>query len=682
MIDSADPPAKKTRSRKAPPPAVKGAEGAADDKADRNRPDPSDEGATVPATAPPTEPYRVLARKYRPKTFAELIGQDALVHTLSNAIAQGRVAQAFMLTGIRGVGKTTTARIIARALNCVGPDGGGGPTMAPCGVCPKCVAITEDRHVDVMEMDAASRTGVDDIRELIEGVRYRPVQARTKIYIIDEVHMLSKNAFNALLKTLEEPPEHVKFIFATTEIRKVPVTVLSRCQRFDLRRVEARTLVDHFAQVAAQEGATVEPAALAAIARAADGSVRDGLSILDQAIALAAGPVSEGQVREMLGLADRAKVFDILEHLLKGEAAPAVALLEDMHAAGADPALILHDLLTLSHAVTRMKVAPSASGEAVMPESERVRGRALADALSLGALTRAWSLLLKGLQDVQQAPDPQQAAEIVAIRMAYAATLPSPSEAMKVLTEGGFTAPGPLGPIDPQARSNGGSRPAGGADASQAVTQAGPTQTSRDPGTGPRATLVQVAGGASIAAATPATLPAAQSDRAGQPADFPALVALFESNREAQLAAMLRSGAHLVRFEPGRLDLRIAAGLPKDFVGRVSESLREWTGTRWIVTVSNEVGAPTLKAQEEAARAAEYEALKSNPAVRAVLESFPDAEIVAVRRHRPLDAAGTAATTNGDPAGWIDPEDATDPDDERGVLDFDALDSLENEDFE
>ncbi|HUC11478.1 MAG TPA: DNA polymerase III subunit gamma/tau, partial [Stellaceae bacterium] len=306
----------------------------------------------------PANAYRVLARKYRPQTFAELIGQEAVVRTLSNAIATGRIAHAFILTGVRGVGKTTTARIIARALNCIGADGAGGPTAQPCGECIHCCSIAEDRHVDVIEMDAASRTGVDDIRELTDGVRYRPVSARYKVYIIDEVHMLSKNAFNALLKTLEEPPPAVVFVFATTEIHKVPVTVLSRCQRFSLRRVPAEMLAEHYRQVAAAEGVEVEAAALALLARAADGSVRDGLSLLDQAIALSGGRVSEAAVRDMLGVADRGQVFDLLEMVLRGDAAAALAQFDRLYQEGADPLLVLQDLLDLSHFLTRLKLAP------------------------------------------------------------------------------------------------------------------------------------------------------------------------------------------------------------------------------------------------------------------------------------------------------------------------------------
>ncbi|WP_138918715.1 DNA polymerase III subunit gamma/tau, partial [Nitrospirillum viridazoti] len=380
--------------------------------------------------------YRVLARKYRPRNFDELIGQDALVRTLRNAIQSGRIHQAYMLTGVRGVGKTTTARIIARALNCIGPDGQGGPTVSPCGVCEQCVSISQDRNVDVIEMDAASNTSVDNIREIIEGVRYAPAGARYKVYVIDEVHMLSRSAFNALLKTLEEPPPHVKFVFATTEIRKVPVTVLSRCQRFDLRRVDQGTLQAHFGRIADQESVPVEAEALSLIARAADGSVRDGLSLLDQAIALGGGTVTGLQVRDMLGLADRTLVVDLFESTLSGKPADALAVLDDLHKRGADPVVIAQDLLDFTHFLTRARVVPGTAQDQGIPEMERVRGGDLAAKLGMPALARAWQILLKGLGEVQQAPVPMQALEMVLIRLAYAADLPSPGDLVRKVMEG------------------------------------------------------------------------------------------------------------------------------------------------------------------------------------------------------------------------------------------------------
>src|SRR6266850_1801313 len=367
---------------------------------DAASPGPRAPGRERVRSSAPAEPYRVLARKYRPQDFTGLIGQEALVKTLRNAFAAGRIAHAFMLTGVRGVGKTTTARIIARALNCIGPDGKRSwPTIDPCGVCEPCRAIAESRFIDVQEMDAASRTGIDDIREIIEGTRYAPASARYKVYIIDEVHMLSKQAFNGLLKTLEEPPPHVKFIFATTEIRKVPVTVLSRCQRFDLRRVEAETLVAHFARITEAEGAKLSEAALALIARAADGSVRDGLSLLDQAIARGEEKkeIGEATVREMLGLADRSQLFDLFERAMKGDAQGTLSLLAELYKSGADPVVVLQDLLGLTHWLTRVKLVPETVNDPALPETERTRGKALADALAIPVLARAWQMLLKGL---------------------------------------------------------------------------------------------------------------------------------------------------------------------------------------------------------------------------------------------------------------------------------------------
>ena len=400
----------------------------------------------------PGSAYRVLARKYRPSRFAELIGQEAMVRTLTNAIASGRIAHAFILSGVRGVGKTTTARIIARALNCIGPDGKGGPTISPCGVCEPCRAIAEDRHVDVLEMDAASRTGVDDIRELTEGVRYRPVSARYKIYIIDEVHMLSKNAFNALLKTLEEPPPDVKFIFATTEIQKLPLTVLSRCQRFSLRRVPVELLAEHYARIAKEEGVTAEPAAIALIARAADGSVRDGLSILDQAIALSGDKIGVAQVRDMLGVADRGLVFDLLETALRGDAAGALHQMAALYEGGADPVIVLQDLLELVHFLTRLKLTPTAGeGDAAL-EGERARGLALAGQLAIPALARGWQMILKGISEAQAAPSPIEAAEMVLVRLAYVADLPSPAELARSL-ETRTPAPAPAAAPAPARRA-------------------------------------------------------------------------------------------------------------------------------------------------------------------------------------------------------------------------------------
>ncbi len=581
----------------------------------RDDPSPSSAAASASAEADaersglldaeaPTEFYRVLARKYRPRTFAELIGQEAMVRTLTNAFAAGRIAHAFILTGVRGVGKTSTARIIAKGLNCTGPDGTGGPTIAPCCVCDNCRTIAEDRHVDVIEMDAASHTGVDDIREILDGVRYRPIVARTKVYIIDEVHMLSKHAFNALLKTLEEPPEHVKFVFATTEIRKVPVTVLSRCQRFDLRRVAAETLVEHLAGVAKAEGAQVAPEALAMIARAADGSVRDAQSLLDQAIAHGAGAVEAAAVRDMLGLADAAKVFDLMDALLRGDAKAALDLLGELYAAGADPLTVMQDLLDLTHWLTRLIVAPEAAVGPATSEVERERGREMAGKLSLPILGRAWQMLMKGLGEVQAAPAPLAAAEMAVVRLCYAAELPTPGELVKRL-QAGAPAPG----------DGGGS--------------------------------VAVAGGArAVPEAAPQTVP----DRGPpEPTDFRALVELFAGRGDLTLRNHLYHNVHLVSLEPGRLKIRLTPEAPSGLPGEVLKRLRRWLGPHWNVLVATDAdgdGESTLAAEDRTAEEARRSGALQHPIVKAVLDAFPGAEVTRVR---PLDRAGAVGeeTTGG-----------------------------------
>ena len=568
--------------------------------------------------------YRVLARKYRPRTFDELIGQDALVRTLTNAVNSGRIAQAFMLTGVRGVGKTTTARIIARALNCTGPDGTGGPTITPCGVCDNCRAIAEDRHVDVMEMDAASHTGVDDIREIIDGVRYSPVAARYKLYIIDEVHMLSKSAFNALLKKLEEPPAHVKFVFATTEIRKVPVTVLSRCQRFDLRRVDSAVLKEHFTRITEKEGATIEPDAAALIARAADGSVRDGLSLLDQAIALGGGHVSVVQVRDMLGLADRARIIDLFDAAIAAKPAEALDTLADLHRVGADPVVILQDLLDLVHNLTRLKVVPASSADPSLPEAERTRGAEMSGRLSMPALTRAWQLLLKGLGEVQAAPVPQQALEMIIVRLAYAADLPTPGDLIRQLQNagqngGGAGAPAPRGPGGgPVAIAGGGVRAVSNGSA-------------------------QAAG-----APRPAEAVAEGAETLPMPRDYRALVQMFADQREGALYGQLYGAAHLVRLEPGRLELRPEPQAPANLANRVGQLLTEWTGQRWVVMVSTRPGEPTLAEQDDAEERRALEEAQAHPVVRAVLAAFEGARIVEVRDLTKAAAEAQAAAEVAD----------------------------------
>ena len=555
------------------------------------------EPESEPAPAPQPAPYRVLARKYRPTTFDDLIGQEAMVRVLRNAFAQNRVAHAWMLTGVRGVGKTTTARIIARALNC---SGAGGPTADPCGACPNCVAILADRHPDVVEMDAASRTGVDDMREVIDAARYRPLQARTKVFIVDEVHMLSRNAFNALLKTLEEPPPHVKFIFATTEIRKVPVTVLSRCQRFDLRRVSVAELVGQFGRIAAKEGVAVAPDALDLLARAADGSVRDGLSLLDQAIAQGAGgtPIDGPAVADMLGLADRSAVFDLLEAAMAGRPDQALAITDRAHERGADLGLMLGDLLDLLHTLTRLKSVPALRDGNELPEAERTRGAALADRLTVPVLGRAWQMLLKGTQEVEQASDRRAAAEMALIRLCYVSDLPPPGELVRRLSD----APPAVAPRAPAAAA-----PAFDGGAARAV-----------------------------APPVPAPDPAPAGPRLSSFRDVAMLVA---EQREPVLHGLLLHAVHLVRFAPPVIELRPEPDAPRDLAPRLAALLLDATGTRWTIALSREAGDPTLSDQAQAADAARRTEAATHPLVQAILDAFPGAKIASVTDSR-ADAYG------------------------------------------
>jgi DNA polymerase-3 subunit gamma/tau len=551
-----------------------------------------------------TAEYRVLARKYRPTTFGELIGHDTLVRTLTNAFNSGRIAHAFMLTGVRGVGKTTTARLIARALNCVGLDGTGGPTMSPCGQCDPCRSIGEDRHPDVIEMDAASRTGVDDIRELIEGVRYRPVSARYKIYIIDEVHMLSKAAFNALLKTLEEPPPDIKFVFATTEINKVPVTVLSRCQRYTLPRIPEATLAAYYGTLAEREKVEIERAALALIARAADGSVRDGLSILDQAIALGFGQmITEAAVRDMLGVADRGLTFDLFEALMGGDAPGALTLLEALYNGGTDPAMVVQDLLDVTHFITRLKLErPNDPASAAVPLADgqdRQRGAALAGRLGIAALTRAWQMLLKGLAEVQSAPQPLKAAEMALIRLVFVADLPPPGEILKALQNGAGRAAGSPSP-------GGGS--GGGAPRAQAESA-------------PRA-LAAITGGGAMALRQPLA-----AEPVAGPASFAAVMELVAEQREQILYNHLASCLHLVRFEPGHIEFRPTDDAPRDLSTRLGQFLLEKTGRRWLISVSRETGAPSLREQAAVCAAQRLAEVAAHPLIQAALAAFPGATI-------------------------------------------------------
>jgi len=531
-------------------------------------PDIAPKAAAAPA-------YRVLARKYRPQSFGELIGQDAMVTTLGNAIARGRIAHAFLLTGVRGVGKTSTARLVAKALNCIGPDGQGGPTIDPCGVCEPCVAIAEGRHIDVIEMDAASHTGVDDVREIIEAVRYAAVSARYKIYIIDEVHMLSKNAFNALLKTLEEPPAHVKFLFATTEVNKVPVTVLSRCQRFDLRRIPAGKLAAHFAHVARAEGVEVEDEALQAIARAAEGSARDGLSILDQAIAHGEGRVTAAEVRSMLGLADRGRIGRMLDTVLKGDAAATLEQLDEAHSLGIEPAALLRGLMESLHAITRAKAG--AAEDALQSAEQREAARELAASISWGSLHRLWQLLLKGLTDVGIAPDPHEAATMALLRLIHAADMPDPAALMAQIAAGGG-----------------------------AVTSAAPTRT---------------AAPASSSLAT-ATLPS----------DFAGFVAAIERSGKKLLALQLHDNVGLVSFAPGEAVFKPLKPLGPDFTRDLATVAKEATGIAWQIRLTDDGGAPSLQQQEAMAEERVRAEVMGEPAVRALLDAFPDATYISHQR--------------------------------------------------
>ena len=561
--------------------------------------------------------YQVLARKYRPATFADLIGQDAMVRTLKNAFAADRIAQAFMLTGIRGTGKTTTARIIAKGLNCIGPDGQGGPTTDPCGICQNCVAITEGRHVDVMEMDAASNTGVQNIRDaIIETVSYRAAQARYKIFIIDEVHMLSTSAFNALLKTLEEPPPHVKFLFATTEIRKVPVTVLSRCQRFDLRRIEPEVMIAHLQQVAAKEGAQIADDALALITRAAEGSVRDAMSLLDQAIAHGAGETTATQVRAMLGLADRGRVLDLFEAIMRGDAAGALSELGGQYADGADPVAVLRDLAEITHWLSVVKITSEAAEDPTIAPEERIRGRALADRLPMRVLTRMWQMLLKALEEVALAPNAMMAAEMAVIRLTHVADLPTPGDLVKKLQS------------TPPPADGGGLRSSG----------------AMAPSAGPRAQLQppRIGGGGSGGGAVQAALQQAPGPDLSLYPSFASVVALIEETRDIKLLIEVKNCLRLISYAPGRMEFQLTDDAPADLVPRLKRALQLATGANWIISLANEGGAPTIAEQDQAASRAIAAELERHPLLQAVKTAFPKARIAAIRTRAELLAAAQA----------------------------------------
>ena len=550
--------------------------------------------------------YQVLARKYRPETFADLVGQDAMVRTLKNAFSADRIAQAFIMTGIRGTGKTTTARIIAKGMNCIGPDGQGGPTTDPCGVCEHCSAIIEGRHVDVMEMDAASRTGVDDIREIIDSVHYRAASARYKIYIIDEVHMLSTNAFNALLKTLEEPPAHVKFIFATTEIRKVPVTVLSRCQRFDLRRIEPEVMIALMRKIAAAESAEITDDALALITRAAEGSARDATSLLDQAISHGAGETTADQVRAMLGLADRGRVLDLFEAIMRGDASAALAELGAQYSDGADPMAIMRDLAEITHWISVVKITPDAADDPTVSPDERTRGATLSEQLAMRVLTRMWQMLLKALDEVAQAPNSMMAAEMAIIRLTHVADLPSPEELVKKLQN---SSPSPA----PPSGGTSGTRAGAVTNAqSNAAVASAPTG-------GPTASL----GSAQPVTETVSAL--------AHFATFDAVVDLVRSQRDVKLLVEVESCIRLVSYQPGRIEFTPTSDAPSDLSQRLGGALQRWTGARWAIILSNTGTATTIAEDRTAAEDAIKAEAQQHPLMQAAIASFPNAKIIDIR---------------------------------------------------
>lgn len=548
--------------------------------------------------------YRVLARKYRPQTFHDLIGQEVLVRTLTNAFASGRIAHAFMLTGIRGIGKTTTARIIARGLNCIGPDGKGEATTDPCGVCSNCIAIAEDRHVDVIEMDAASNTGVENMRDVIESVQYAPTNARYKVYIIDEVHMLSKSAFNALLKTLEEPPPHVKFIFATTEIRKIPVTIISRCQRFDLKRVDGDMLAAHLINVAKRENIELDDMCAQLIATAAEGSVRDSLSILDRAIAMHTDNngntnIQVDTLRDMLGLADKSQVFSLLEQITTGKIEEALTQANQLHNQGADPSILLSDLMEIVHYITRVATAPKLAADVHYSPREQENAKRLANELSIPALTRAWQILLKGAEEMRQTSQALPCLEMILVRLGYASQLPSPAALIKQLQN-----------------------PA--AAASAAVI-------SHEPAPSPRSTTsysAPVSHGATALAAHAVARPAEQPQTMAKIETFEEMLALFKAKREAMLLNHLMSDLRLVSFEKGRIEMRPVTHIAADVPARINRRMQEWTGEKWNLIFSEAEGQPTITEQRKMEMAQARQYAENHPKVLAVMDAFPGTKVI------------------------------------------------------
>jgi DNA polymerase III subunit gamma/tau len=588
-----------------------------------------------------TAPYSVLARKYRPSNFADLIGQAPMVTTLTNAFRTGRIAQAYMLTGVRGVGKTTTARILARALNYQRGDI-NAPTIDMHEEGEHCRAIQEGRHVDVIEMDAASHTGIDDIRDIIESVQYAPAIARYKVYIIDEVHMLSRNAFNGLLKTLEEPPAHLKFIFATTEIRKVPVTVLSRCQRFDLRRIDAAMLAEHLKKIVAAEGMQAEDDAIALIARAAEGSVRDALSILDQALSHNAGMVDAASVRAMLGLADRARIIDLFEQIMRGDITAALNELKAQYDIGADPAIVMTDLADFIHFVTRLKYVPQAADDVSLSQVERERGVMFAGDLSVRVLGRAWQILIKGINEIQASERPLAAADMVLVRMTHAANLPGPEELVRDLQQGDNRAVLQSG-REQAVRSN--PQPA------HERPDAPATQRQQMPGQAFGQGSTAIGGGGQAARSVP--VPAAP-DIGEKPGlvlnNFEDLVLLTEERRDIKMRTLLRRNVRLVSFADGRMEVNLYGNPPRDFLNELGQKLLEWTGRRWTVVVSREGGQPTLEESEQAESGALADAARNDPTVQAIMHQFSGARIVDVklRAEEPLAPTQTGIEVDGE----------------------------------
>ena len=555
-------------------------------------------------TAEETKKYQVLARKYRPETFSDLIGQEAMVRTLKNAFDADRIAQAFMMTGIRGVGKTTTARIIAKGMNCIGLEGNTGPTTSPCGQCEQCVAISEGRHVDVLEMDAASRTGVDDIREIIDSVHYRAASARFKIYIIDEVHMLSNNAFNALLKTLEEPPEHVKFIFATTEIRKVPVTVLSRCQRFDLRRIEPEEMIKMLQNLAKLENASISNEALALITRASEGSARDAQSLLDQAISHGAGETSVDQVRAMLGLADRGRVLDLFEFIMRGQAKEALNELGSQYSDGADPIGIIRDLAEVTHWVSIIKITPDAADDPTVSPDEKTRGQAFSQSLSMRILTRTWQLLLKALEEISSAPNPMMAAEMAVIRITHVSDLPSPEELVKKLTSTHSESEGVK-------KGNPGKSISNTTSSNFKPTQQTETRPIKNDGN------------------TALALDTETLDL--QYPTFESVLEIIRKFRDMKLLIDVENSVRLSSYVPGRIEFTPTENAPKDLAQRLGQLLQNWTGFRWAITVVGNCSGETIQEQRNAKDATLKREAKLHPFVKTVFDNFPKASIVEIK---------------------------------------------------